>query len=77
MTGIDWYHLHLLVLLSEATIGWPSIIMNSAEGAVLDEKHLDWSAKQGRILTDRGNALRYYSEKNGFPFSPVVSSVVV
>ena len=35
----------------------------------LEETYLDWSAKQGRILTDRGNALRYYSEENGFPFS--------
>ena len=32
--------------------------------------HLGWSAKQGRILTDSGNALRYYSPENGFPFSP-------
>lgn len=28
---------------------------------IIDEKHLDWSAKQGRILTDRGNALKYFS----------------
>jgi hypothetical protein len=39
-----------------------------------DEKLLDWSAKQGRILTDRGNALKYYSEEVGFPFSSDVSS---
>jgi hypothetical protein len=32
--------------------------------------HLDWSAKQGRLLTDGGNALRYYSHENGFPFLP-------
>jgi hypothetical protein len=38
-----------------------------------DEKHLDWSAKQGRILTDRGKALKYYSEENGFPFASEVS----
>lgn len=33
-------------------------------------QHLDWSAKQGRILTDDGAALRHYSARNGFPFSP-------
>jgi hypothetical protein len=32
--------------------------------------HLNWSAKQARILTDGGNAMRYYSNENGFPFSP-------
>lgn len=35
-----------------------------------ERQHLDWSAKQGRILTDSGNALRYYSRENGFPFVP-------
>lgn len=33
------------------------------------QQHLDWTAKQGRILTDSGNALQYYCEDNGFPFS--------
>lgn len=33
-------------------------------------RHLEWSAKQGRILTDSGNALRYYSQEKGFPFLP-------
>lgn len=47
--------------------------MNTAvESSAAEEKHLDWSAKQGRILTDRGNALKYYSDENGFPFSVVV-----
>ena len=46
----------------------------SAARAEEEEKHLDWSAKQGRILTDRGKALEYYSEKNGFPFSAEVTS---
>jgi hypothetical protein len=32
--------------------------------------HLGWSAKQGRILTDSGNAMRYYSRENGYPFLP-------
>lgn len=32
------------------------------------QQHLDWTTKQGRILTDSGNALRHYSESNGFPF---------
>ncbi len=35
-----------------------------------ERRHLEWSAKQGRILTDSGNALRYYSRENGFPFVP-------
>jgi len=35
-----------------------------------ERQHLEWSAKQGRILTDSGNALRYYSRENGFPFVP-------
>mmetsp|Transcript_17436 Transcript_17436/g.37667 ORF Transcript_17436/g.37667 Transcript_17436/m.37667 type:complete len:434 (-) Transcript_17436:2550-3851(-) len=33
------------------------------------QNHLNWTAKQGRILTDSGNAIRYYTKKNGFPFS--------
>jgi hypothetical protein len=32
------------------------------------DDHLGWSAKQGRILTDGGNALRYYSHETGHPF---------
>lgn len=32
-------------------------------------QHLDWSAKQSRILTDSGNALNYYTSSNGYPFS--------
>lgn len=39
-----------------------------------EERHLDWSAKQGRILTDRGRALQYYTEANGFPFSAEVNT---
>ncbi|KAL7506066.1 hypothetical protein ACHAXN_003413 [Cyclotella atomus] len=39
------------------------------ESTDADEKHFDWSAKQGRILTDGGRALEYYTEANGFPFS--------
>jgi hypothetical protein len=35
-----------------------------------ERRHLEWSAKQSRILTDSGNALRYYSQENGFPFVP-------
>ncbi|KAL3776352.1 hypothetical protein HJC23_010620 [Cyclotella cryptica] len=50
--------------------------MNSIGEAASEEKHLDWSAKQGRILTDRGSALSYYSEENGFPFSPEVSGLL-
>ena len=47
--------------------------MNTAvQSSAAEEKHLDWSAKPGRILTDRGNALKYYSDENGFPFSAVV-----
>jgi hypothetical protein len=42
------------------------------ESTVADEKHFDWSAKQGRILTDGGRALEYYTEANGFPFSAEV-----
>ncbi|KAL7470203.1 hypothetical protein ACHAXS_010436 [Conticribra weissflogii] len=33
------------------------------------KRHLDWTAKQGRILTDNGNALNYYCKENGFPFA--------
>jgi len=29
---------------------------------------LDWSAKQGRILTAEGKALQYYSQENGYPY---------
>jgi hypothetical protein len=35
-----------------------------------ERRHLEWSARQGRILTDCGNALRYYCRENGFPFVP-------
>ena len=34
------------------------------------EHHLDWSAKQSRILNDNGNVLQYYSPENGFPYLP-------
>ena len=30
---------------------------------------LDWTAKQGRILTDEGKAIRYYCSERGFPFT--------
>ena len=30
---------------------------------------LDWSHKQGRILTANGNSLKYYVNERGFPFS--------
>jgi len=30
---------------------------------------LDWSAKQGRILTDEGKAVEYYCSERGFPFT--------
>ncbi|KAL7425643.1 hypothetical protein ACHAXM_000461 [Skeletonema potamos] len=30
---------------------------------------LDWTAKQGRILTDEGKAIRYYCSEQGFPFT--------
>ena len=30
---------------------------------------LDWSAKQGRILTDEGKAIEYYCSERGFPFT--------
>ncbi len=33
------------------------------------EKQLDWSAKQGRILTGGGNAERLYTAARGFPFT--------
>ena len=33
------------------------------------EEHLDWSAKQSRILTDNGKANEHYSSENGIPFS--------
>jgi hypothetical protein len=32
------------------------------------ERHLDWSNKQGRILTAGGLALNLYTEERGFPF---------
>ena len=31
--------------------------------------HLDWTNKQGRILTANGKALQYYSEQNGYPYT--------
>ena len=33
-----------------------------------DDIILDWSAKQGRILTAEGKALQYYSQENGYPY---------
>jgi hypothetical protein len=34
------------------------------------EQHLDWSAKQSRILNDNGNVITYYSPENGYPYVP-------
>ena len=34
----------------------------------IQEKHLAWSHKQGRILTANGKALELYTEQRGFPF---------
>ena len=34
-----------------------------------DDISLDWSAKQGRILTADGKALQYYSRENGYPYT--------
>lgn len=39
-------------------------------GTRRDEEHLDWSAKQSRILTDGGKANEHYSKENGYPFTP-------
>ena len=33
-----------------------------------EELHLDWSSKQGRILTANGLATKYYTAERGFPF---------
>ena len=38
--------------------------------AMAENDLIRWTAKQGRILTAAGDALRYYSQENGFPFSP-------
>jgi len=32
-------------------------------------KHLDWTSKQGRILTCEGKAEQYYTKERGFPFT--------
>ncbi|KAL7543763.1 hypothetical protein ACHAXR_013061 [Thalassiosira sp. AJA248-18] len=43
---------------------------NTCDDSSQCQQHLlGWTAKQGRILTDTGNALRYYTKENGFPFS--------
>jgi len=42
--------------------------MNDSTDLKQWRQHLDWTAKQGRILTDSGKALQHYSEGNGFPF---------
>lgn len=34
----------------------------------LRERHLDWTAKQGRILTADGRANEYYCQERGFPY---------
>ena len=34
----------------------------------LRRNHLDWTNKQGRILTANGRANEYYTKQNGFPF---------
>lgn len=36
---------------------------------LLDPDHLNWTAKQGRILTANGQANVYYDADRGFPFS--------
>ena len=38
---------------------------------ISQNKILDWSAKQGRILTAEGKALQYYSQENGYPYRDV------
>jgi hypothetical protein len=32
-------------------------------------KHLDWSSKQGKILTCAGKATDYYTASRGFPYT--------
>jgi hypothetical protein len=36
--------------------------------STLEEKLLDWTSKQGRILTANGKATEYYTSDRGFPF---------
>ncbi|KAL9187852.1 hypothetical protein ACHAXT_006230 [Thalassiosira profunda] len=43
---------------------------SSFDAAIHWREHLEWSAKQGRVLTDNGKALQHYSAENGFPFAP-------
>ena len=42
----------------------------SSDDASQWQQHLDWTSKQGRILTASGEALKYYSEENGFAYLP-------
>ena len=35
---------------------------------LLRDCHLDWTAKQGRILTANGRANEYYCQERGFPY---------
>lgn len=42
---------------------------NALLGSESNQYLMDWTAKQGRILTDSGNALQYYSQQNGYTYT--------
>ncbi|KAL7549007.1 hypothetical protein ACHAWF_012273 [Thalassiosira exigua] len=48
----------------------PSSLAAEADSAASVAAHLDWSARQSRILTADGLALGYFSAERGFPFRP-------
>jgi hypothetical protein len=43
-------------------------MMDENSDESLRERHLDWTAKQGRILTANGRANEYFCQERGFPF---------
>lgn len=44
-------------------------MVNALLGSESNQYLMDWTAKQGRILTDSGNALQYYSQQNGYTYT--------
>ena len=44
--------------------------MNAESESSIKKQHLDWTAKQGRIVTCNGKANSFYTAEEGYPFLP-------